>query len=324
MGLPDFLIIGAPKAGTTALHEALAPHPQLYMSPVKEPKYFLCDGEPPRRQRGPGDAHSAREWIWERDRYEALFDAAPVGTLRGESTPFYLWDLDAHRRIRRANPDMKMIAVLRDPVDRAYSNWTHLWCDGLEPEPDFLRACDLEETRAAAGWAPFWRYLGLGRYGEQLAHLTSIFPAEQVHVLRYRQLIDEPQRTLDGICRFLGVETGWLLRAQPSNVSTWVEPNATNRILRQAVRGGARLGALAPPSIWRRGSRPLLRALHRNPGHRPPLDAETRMALIERIEADVHALEALTGDYFGDWLSTEGRGTYSLRNSWEPSGREHS
>ena len=130
-GLPDFLIIGAPKAGTTALHAALAQHPQLYLSPVKEPKFFMCDG-PPRAQQGPGDAHSVREWIWERDRYETLFASAPAGALKGESTPFYLWDRDAHRRISALVPDIKLIAVLRDPVDRAYSNWMHLWSDGLE------------------------------------------------------------------------------------------------------------------------------------------------------------------------------------------------
>jgi hypothetical protein len=84
MTLPDFLVIGAPKAGTTALHAALARHPQLYLSKVKEPKYFLCDGPPP-HEAGPGDAHSYREWIWRRAEYERLFDAAPPGTLRGRA-----------------------------------------------------------------------------------------------------------------------------------------------------------------------------------------------------------------------------------------------
>src|SRR3954468_7363297 len=102
MALPDFLVIGAPKAGTTALHAALVGHPQLHLSVVKEPKYFLCDDRRPGRsgQRGPGDAHSAQEWVWRRDRYEALFDGAPSGALSGESTPFYLWDRAAHLRIR--------------------------------------------------------------------------------------------------------------------------------------------------------------------------------------------------------------------------------
>ena len=90
--LPQFVIAGAPKAGTTALHAALATHPGLYLSPVKEPKYYLTDGRPPSRdtQRGPGDSHSAGEWIWRREEYLRLFDGAPAGTVRGESTPFYL------------------------------------------------------------------------------------------------------------------------------------------------------------------------------------------------------------------------------------------
>src|SRR4051812_50137593 len=95
--LPDFFIAGAPKAGTTALHAALATHPGLYLSPVKEPKYYLTGGRPPdrSRQRGPGDAHSAREGIWRRERYLALFDAAPPGAGRGEGTPVYPYGRDA-------------------------------------------------------------------------------------------------------------------------------------------------------------------------------------------------------------------------------------
>ena len=107
--LPHFVIAGAPKAGTTALHAALATHPQLYLSPVKEPKYYLTDGRPPSRdrQRGPGDAHSAQEWVWRREEYQALFDAAPEGSVRGESTPFYLHDRDAHARLVADVPDVR-------------------------------------------------------------------------------------------------------------------------------------------------------------------------------------------------------------------------
>jgi len=128
VAFPHFFLVGAPKAGTSALHAALAQHPQLFLSAVKEPKFFLCDGAPPDPlgQRGPGDAHSAQEWVWRRDRYEALFAGAPAGALRGESTPFYLYDRAAHRRIAQRVPDAKLVAIVRDPVDRAYSNWMHL------------------------------------------------------------------------------------------------------------------------------------------------------------------------------------------------------
>lgn len=162
MALPDFLVLGAPKAGTTALHVALAGHPQLCLSANKEPKHFLVDGPPPTGG-GPGDAKTFAEYVWRREDYEALWDHALPGQLCGESTTLYLRDPAAHERIRAAVPDAKLIAVLRDPVDRAHSNWSHLRSAGVEPEGDFLRACTLEQRRADDGWGPFWRYLGIDR-----------------------------------------------------------------------------------------------------------------------------------------------------------------
>jgi hypothetical protein len=73
---PDFLVIGAPKAGTSALHAALAQHDQLFLSAGKEPKYYMCGDSPPPAYKGPGDAHSNQEWIWQRPRYRALFACA--------------------------------------------------------------------------------------------------------------------------------------------------------------------------------------------------------------------------------------------------------
>jgi hypothetical protein len=324
--MPDFLVIGAPKAGSTALHVALEQHPQLFLSTPKEPKYFLTDGRPPPRihHRGPGDAHSAQEWIWRRERYERLFAAAPHGTLRGESTPFYLWDKAAHARIARAAPDAKLIAVIRDPVDRAYSNWTHLRSDGLEPEPDFGRACELETERAAQGWAPFWRYQGLSRYGEQLQHLFEHVAPEQVHVLRYRQLIDEPMGTLDEIAGFLGVEPGLVTSIPGSNMSAWAGPGLVNDGLRHVVRAGAAVGGYLPAQWWRVAQRPLLAALHRGHPHRPPLPVQTRRELVTGFREDVALLETLLGRSFQDWLGDSGRGTYAVRKSLAPSEREAS
>jgi hypothetical protein len=325
MALPDFLVIGAPKAGSTALHKALVQHPQLFLSNPKEPKFFLTDGQPPSRDnhRGPGDAHSARNWVWRREGYERLFDA-PQGVLCGESTPFYLWDRAAHLRIRAVIPDVKMIAIIRDPIDRAYSNWTHLWSDGLETEPDFRTACDLERQRIARGYAPFWRYLELGRYGEQLAHLLSVFPREHVHVLRYRQLVDDPERTLDAITAFLGVAPGLIHAVPSSNVSTWAKEGALDSALRLAIRGGASLGSRLPYQVWRQARRPLTAALHRAGEHRPELAVATRRSLVESFADDVALLEQQTGESFQDWLGDKGRGTYSVRSSLAPSAREAS
>ena len=326
MALPDFLVIGAPKAGSTALHAALAQHPQVFLPTPKETKHFLTAGVPPSctSQRGPGDAHSAQEWIWRRDEYERLFDGAPEGTVRGESTPFYLWDRVSQRRIHSSIPGVKLIAVLRDPVDRAYSNWTHLWADGLEPEPDFLTACRLEPERIARGYAPFWRYVELGRYGEQLAHLFELFPREQVYVLRYKQLIDKPADALDSVAAFLGIDPGVVSAIPGSNVSHWARNSPRDRVLRRAIRGGAWAGSFVRPQAWRRASEPLLSALHRPGAERPPLAVEARRELVAGFADDIAALERLLGWDLQDWLSDSGRGTYAVRKSWDPSSRDAS
>lgn len=313
MPLPQFFIIGAPKAGTTALHAALATHPQLYLSPVKEPKYFLCDGAAPKGQAGPGDAHSAREWIWRRDRYEALFDAARPDQVRGESTPFYLYDIAAQERIRATVPDARLIAVVRDPVDRAYSNWMHLWSDGLETESDFVAAVRAEPRRVARGWAPFWHYRGLGRYGEQLSRLLEIFPRDQVHVLRYRELVDEPKETLDAVTTFLGVEPGLTAMVPPENVRPYVRPSTRSRVLSSVVRAGAAAGQYAPPKVWRQVSRPLLAALHAGGTARPKLTVAQRREVLEPLVEDIQLLARITGRSYDDWLGDTGRGEFRAR-----------
>ena len=94
--------------------------------------------------------------------------------------------------------------MLRDPVDRAYSNWMHLWMDGLEPRADIVEAVSHEQKRIDAGWAPFWHYRGLGMYGRQVEDLFDHFPREQVLLLRYKTLVDAPDRALDRVCDFLG------------------------------------------------------------------------------------------------------------------------
>src|ERR1700685_2929196 len=261
--MPDFLVIGAPKCGTTALHAALSEHPALYMSAIKEPKFFLSDGPPPTRG-GPGDALTYREHIWQRDRYEALFDAAPAGTLRGESTPLYLYDPAAMARIAKTIPDVRLIVILRDPVERAHSNWTHLWSAGLEPIGDFVRACAEEEQRIAAGWASFWHYKGLGRYGEQLARAFTLFPREQVLVLRYRLLIDEPAATLDKICAFLGVETGLLTAIPRENATAHPERTLAHRAVSLGMRASDAVGRLLPGSAATAATHRLERFLQRD------------------------------------------------------------
>jgi Sulfotransferase family len=301
VALPDFLLVGAPKAGTTALHVALARHPQLYLSQVKEPKFFLTDGAPPAGPGGPGDAQTFREYVWRRADYEALFEPAPAGTLKGESTTLYLRDPAAHTRIAAMVPDARLVAVVRDPVDRAHSNWTHLRSAGLEPEADFLRACALEESRAARGWGPFWRYLDLGRYGAQLEHLYSVVPREQVHVVLYRDLRRDPVSTLDGICAFLGVDTGVVGTVPAENVTAAAAQSRVDRVVGYVLPALDRLpGSVRAPVTTR-----VRRWLQREQRTRTPLTAAERSELLPVFDEDITLLEKLTGLRLDHWRAEQ-------------------
>ncbi|QDH11174.1 sulfotransferase [Nocardioides dongxiaopingii] len=310
---PDFLIIGAPKAGTTALHAALAQHPDVFVSNPKEPKYWLCDDAPPPHWTGPGDRHSQQEWIWRPDRYADLFRGARDDQVRGESTPFYLWSRGAHRRIAEALPDVRLIAVVRDPVDRAYSNWMHLWSDGLERERDFVEAFAAQDQRVADGYAPFWRYRELGLYGDQLAHLHQHVDPRQVLVLRYRDVVDEPASAVDRACRHLGIREGLVDTIPRDNARAFARPGWRTRAFGPLVRAGAAAGQFLPPQVWRTASKPVVARLSDGTARRPPLSAEQRAALVDVFTDDIHLLSRLTGEDFSDWLSPVSRGSFDER-----------
>jgi hypothetical protein len=311
---PDFLIAGAPKAGTTALHAALAQHPEIFVSSPKEAKYWLCDDAPPPHYRGPGDRHSQQEWIWRRGEYDGLWTAARDDQVRGESTPFYLWSRGAHRRIGEGLPGVKVIAIVRDPIDRAYSNWMHLWCDGLEPVDDFPTAFGLERERIVAGYAPFWRYRELGLYGAQLAHLYDHVDRSQVLVMRYRDLVDSPTVAVDKACAFLGVSTGLVGEIPKDNSRAYVAPGWRPRVIGPVVRAGAWAGQFVPPAAWRAVSPTITRRLVGHEGAvRPHLSAEQREALLPEFAEDIKLLSSLTGDDYAAWLSTDSRGSFTQR-----------
>ena len=273
-------------------------HSQIFAARIKEPKYYMCGDAPPPGYRGPGDAHSLQEWVWRRADYRELFAEAPLTSVRFESTPFYLYLPDARRRIAEDLPNARFVVVVRDPVDRAYSNWMHLWADGLEPEADFVQACRQEEARINAGWAPFWHYHRLGRYGEQLQDLFARVERERVLVLRYRQLIDAPAQTLDAVCSFIGVEEGRLSSLPADNFRSFVPAGTRSAVLGSVIRSGAAVGSLIDPQVWRRASKPLVAALHA--GSSKHLD-------------DIDLLEDVLGESFDDWRSSVGRGSFAQR-----------
>ena len=196
--------------------------------------------------------------------------------------------------------------MLRDPIERAHSNWAHLWSAGLDPCGDFLSACDLEQERAEAGWADFWQYTALGRYGEQLQHLYTLFPREHVLAFRYRTLLADPVSALDAVCLFLGVATGLIGEVPRENVTAHPAPSTRHRLVAAARRVSAAASAVLPGQVGTGLTDRLEQMLQADSAPRRPLTWEQREALIPRFADDVRLLEEITGEDFGDWLAPRG------------------
>lgn len=206
-GLPDYLIIGAQRAGTSTLHEALAASPDVYVSWVKETQYFstkYAKGEV--WYRGHFPLHGARRLAQARGR-----------TVRaGEATPYYLFHPQAPARARALVPDARIIAVLRDPVDRAYSQYKHMVALGLEHLP-FEAAVDAECSRIGEAASrlkddPLFvsvahqhhSYVSRGKYAEQLERWLRLFPREQVLVLPSERLFAGDGVEIRRVADFIG------------------------------------------------------------------------------------------------------------------------
>ena len=203
---PNFLIIGAAKAGTTALYHQLNSHPEIFMSAQKELNYFaLKDHEI--NFTGPGDMDGIhRTSITKKEEYLSFFSAKHQKVI-GEVSPLYLYSPMAPKNIFQHIPNVKIIVCLRNPVHRAFSAFMHLRRDKREMINNFQTAFNLDEERKNNGWAEIWHYRSMGLYGKQLQRYFSLFNKEQILCLIYEDFLKYPENTLKSICEFLGVNS---------------------------------------------------------------------------------------------------------------------
>ena len=203
---PDFLIVGAAKAGTTALYHQLGTHPDIFMSPQKEMNFFALENQV-LDFKGPGDMNGIhRTSITDLENYLSFFEGSNKGQIKGEASPLYLYSDSAATNIHKYAPNIKIIVCLRNPIDRAFSAFSHLIRDQRELELDFISAFYKNQERKNAGWAEIWHYGSMGLYADQLERYYSTFNKSQVLVLIYEEFLKDPQSTLKKICDFLKID----------------------------------------------------------------------------------------------------------------------
>lgn len=205
---PNFLIIGSPKCGTTSLYHYLGQHPNIEFSKVKEPKYFsFKDLNLNFNKKSTKIAleQLKNSTIKDIDSYLELFSGLNSQYI-GEASPNYFHFEPAAKNIFEFNPDMKMIVILRNPIDRLYSDWKHNVRMGYEPEYSFKKSLSLIEKRKANNYPPYFNYLEKGDYSKHLKRYYSLFSKKQIKVILYDDFKLNPNNVCNNVISFLGVK----------------------------------------------------------------------------------------------------------------------
>lgn len=203
--LPNFLVIGAGRSGTTSLHHYLAQHPDVFVSPHKAPSYFYCAGASVSTDR---QRRLTTRAYFTPDRADYLKLFAPSGSASavGEVSPAYLASTGVAARIASHNPDMRLIAVVRNPVDRVRARYLARRRDGLEPAPDLAAAVACELNSALDLDDTTGTYLAAGFTSHILATYQQHFAPEQLSVRVFEDLSADPAGLMAGLFAFLGVD----------------------------------------------------------------------------------------------------------------------
>jgi hypothetical protein len=268
------------------------------MSPVKEPLFFAIEGEK-QLFRGPRDDQGIREL----DAYLELFRKAD-GKAIGEASPLYLFSEKAVHRIKYYIPRARLIAILRNPVDRAYSHFLQHRLAEREKLSSFREALRAEKKRAESGWSPFWSYCELGFYGRHLDRYKSIFSGDQIKIVLYEDLQNQPQTTFRSIIEFLGLNESCTV-AMPvrQNVSGYPrfrglhlflkKPNVVRKILKPYIPERAR--ARLKDSLVKKITNLNLR--------KPHLSPQDRHLLIEQYREDILRTQDIIKRDLSSWLA---------------------
>lgn len=287
--LPNFVVVGAPKCGTTSLYHYLKQHPEVFLPERKELHYFSF---PHLRERvaGPGDESILATSCRSLDEYRAYFTGVAGEKAIGDISPSYFYYAQVASEIRRLLGEPKIIVMLRDPVQKAFSQYMHLIRDARETL-GFANALDAEQGRIEQGYSAMWRYAESSLFTARTRRFIEELGADRVKVVLFDDLTADPVGTVADVFRFLGVDPA--VRVQLDSTfnrsgaprSRWVaslitRPNPVTAVARRVL----------PLSLTGKVRDLLQRA---NTGAKHALDAPSRDRLQRYFAQDTRDLEAL-------------------------------
>lgn len=295
--MPTFLVIGAARSGTTALYTYLRQHPEIFMSANKETNFFAFENQAPDCA-GPG-ADYINNSITDLREYQRLFAGISGEVAAGEASPLYLYSKDAPRRIFRHLPRVKLVAILRNPVEQAYSHYLYARRQMLEPLESFEAALEAEEERKALDWQPLFQYSKFPEYGRQLQRYFDLFSRQQIRIHSYEDFVEQPLSVLGDIFSFIGADRNFAPNLE-------YRPNAggvpRNPLLQSAVMKPHLVTRLAGYLIPAEVKRRIRDAISDRNLEKPQLPGGAKDLLLARLRDDILKLEDLLDRDFSRWL----------------------
>lgn len=291
MTLPNFLIIGAGRSGTTSLYHYLEQHPDVYMSPIKEARYFAYEGKD-------HDFFKIRDF----ESYEALFDGVTSEKAIGEASPDYLFTKCSPERIKTTLPEAKLIVILRDPADRAYSHYLILVRNGIIRDVPFAR---IVESKPGSPDYEFRQViLESGYYNTQIRRYLSLFPDERMKIVYYDDLRADAPSVMSEIYEYLGVDPNFSgATSQRHNASIVPKSAALHWTVERFFKEDNLLKRAAKQVLPRERRLQIYQAF-RSASLKAPekLDRETRAKLIEIYRDEIVGLQQLVDRDLSKWL----------------------
>ena len=278
--LPNFFIVGAPKAGTSSLHAYLGAAPEIFMSRLKEPNYFSRIVVP--------DDHPVRP-VRDRQRYLQLFSEASTESVVGEASPTYLADPEAPLLISQMCPDAKILISLRDPVERAYSHYLMMLNNGAASDSfleEVKRGLASQHNRKLMLLRP-----EIGLYHQQLKRYMHTFDERYLKIIIFEELAGDPKGILLEIMDFLQIDDP-LDNFHPEVYRQYGEPRGG---FARYLFGNRTISRLAELLISSRARKWMRENLLMKPAAKPSMDAEARKFLTEYYAEDVRTVTELLG-----------------------------
>jgi hypothetical protein len=305
--LPNFLIIGAAKSGTSSLWKYLRQHPDLYMPINKEPNFFAFEGQK-LNFHGPKDDNIIYDKLYKYSitdfsDYCELFSEVEQESALGEASVRYLYLPQAAEQIQKYLPDAKLIVILRNPIERLYSHYLmNVGMYGLEPLP-IEEAIAQELNRKSAGWGWDWHYVSVGLYYEQLKRYYDRFQPAQIKVFLYEELCRDTLNIVQEIYTYLEIDPTFIPNiSQQEKKAYWPKNRLLHNFLTEPNRPRSWMQRLLPENRYQA----LVKQMSRmNSQPIPPLNEHLQKHLKDLFRPDIEKLQELIDQDLSDWLESD-------------------